>query len=77
MARERGHPPVAALTRPLILTAELDRFSRGQAPDYELMLDIMFYMTHYPDAVHHPKEDLAFAKIAERQPGSRNAPNSM
>jgi hypothetical protein len=23
----------------------------GQAPDYELMLDIMFYMTHYPDAL--------------------------
>ena len=27
------------------------------------MLDIMFYMTHYPDVVHHPREDLAFARI--------------
>ena len=39
---------------------------RGEAPDYELMLDIMFYMTHYPDVLHHPKEDLAFARITER-----------
>ena len=54
-----------------LLEAELDRFSSGRAPDYELMLDIMFYMTHYPDALHHPKEDLAFAKIAERHPGVR------
>ena len=30
------------------------------------MLDIMFYMTHYPDVLHHPREDLAFAKIKER-----------
>lgn len=54
-----------------LFEAELDRFSRGQAPDYQLMLDIMFYMTHYPDALHHPKEDLAFAKIAERYPDVR------
>jgi hemerythrin-like domain-containing protein len=54
-----------------LLEAELDRFSRGRAPDYELMLDIMFYMTHYPDALHHPKEDLAFAKVAERYPAIR------
>ena len=51
-----------------LLEAEIDRFSRGKAPDYELMLDIMFYMTHYPDALHHPKEDLAFARMAERYP---------
>ena len=54
-----------------LFEAELDRFSRGKAPDYELMLDIMFYMTHYPDALHHPKEDAAFARIAERCPGVR------
>ena len=53
-----------------LLEVELDRFHRGQAPDYELMLDIMFYMTHYPDVLHHPKEDLAFAKIAERDAGA-------
>src|SRR5215813_1728119 len=55
-----------------LFEAELDRFSRGQAPDYELMLDVMFYMTHYPDVLHHPKEDLAFARIAELNPGVRS-----
>ncbi len=53
------------------LEAELERFHKGESPDYELMLDIMFYMTHYPDVLHHPKEDLAFARIKERQPGAR------
>jgi hemerythrin-like domain-containing protein len=49
-----------------LLDAQLDRFHRGEAPDYELMLDIMFYMTHYPDVLHHPKEELAFERIAAR-----------
>jgi hemerythrin-like domain-containing protein len=48
-----------------LLEAELDLFHEGERPNYELMLDIMFYMTHYPDVLHHPREDLAFAKIKE------------
>jgi hemerythrin-like domain-containing protein len=27
----------------------------------------MFYMTHYSDVLHHPKEDLVFAKVQERE----------
>ena len=54
-----------------LLEVQLDRFHRGEAPDYELMLDIMFYMTHYPDVAHHPKEDLAFARIGERHAAAR------
>jgi hemerythrin-like domain-containing protein len=46
-----------------IFAAELDALHEGTRPNYELMLDIMFYMTHYPDVVHHPREDLAFARI--------------
>lgn len=56
-----------------LLEVELDHFRRGKAPDYGLMLDIMFYMTHYPDVLHHPKEDLAFARIAEREASARPA----
>ena len=55
-----------------LLEVELDRFHKGEAPDYELMLDIMFYMTHYPDALHHPREDLAFARIAGRHAAARS-----
>ena len=53
------------------LEAELQRFHKGESPDYQLMLDIMFYMTHYPDVLHHPKEDLAFARLKERDAGVR------
>jgi hemerythrin-like domain-containing protein len=31
--------------------------------DFELMHDIMVYMTHYPDHTHHPMEDLVFEKL--------------
>jgi hemerythrin-like domain-containing protein len=53
-----------------LLEGELERFHKGEPPDYELMLDIMFYMTHYPDVLHHPKEDLAFAWIKDREAGA-------
>jgi len=50
-----------------LLEGQLELFHRGNAPNYQLMLDIMYYMTHYPDVFHHPKEDLAFAKVKERE----------
>ena len=49
-----------------MLESELDLVHEGGSPDYEMMLDIMYYMTHYSDAVHHPKEDLLFARIRAR-----------
>lgn len=60
-----------------LLELHLDRFHRGEPPDYELMLDIMFYMTHYPDVLHHPKEDLAFARIAQRDAGARSVVDAL
>lgn len=50
------------------LEAQLDHFHDGGAPHYDLMLDIMFYMTHYPDALHHPKEDMALARMRAHEP---------
>jgi hemerythrin-like domain-containing protein len=49
-----------------LLDDELKLLHDAGAPDYELMLDIMYYMTHYPDVLHHPREDLVFARIKER-----------
>lgn len=54
-----------------LLEGQLDLFHKGESPDYELMLDVMFYMTHYSDVLHHPKEDLAFARIKEREVKAR------
>ena len=34
----------------------------------ELLAEIMHYMTVYPDAVHHPKEDVAYAQLREHRP---------
>ena len=33
--------------------------------DFDLMHDIMVYMTHYPDHTHHPMEDLMFKKLVK------------
>lgn len=62
----RDHANFAVLLD--LLEREVELFHRGETPDYELMSDIMFYMTHYTDLVHHPREDLAFARMRERDP---------
>lgn len=49
-----------------LLEKQLGLFHECAVPNYEMMLDIMFYMTHYPDLFHHPREDLAFAKVEKR-----------
>lgn len=49
-----------------VMEEQLDLFLRGEHPNYELMLDIVYYMTHYPDCFHHPKEDIAFAQMGDR-----------
>ena len=60
-----------------LLEDQLDLFHESETPDYEMMLDIMFYMTHYPDVLHHPREDLAFARIAELDVNSRPLVNEL
>jgi len=37
-------------------------------PDFELFDEIMRYMTVYPDAVHHPKEDVIYGELRARRP---------
>lgn len=49
-----------------LLEDQLELFHAGGSPQYDLMLDVMYYMTHYPDVLHHPKEDIVFAKVRER-----------
>ena len=49
-----------------LLARELDAVSDASGGDFELMRDIMVYMTRYPDHTHHPKEDLMFERMRER-----------
>lgn len=54
-----------------LLQGQLDLFHRGERPNYELMLDITSYLRHYPDRSHHPREDVAFARLVARDPDIR------
>jgi hemerythrin-like domain-containing protein len=51
-----------------LLQQELDCFHRGERPNYELMLDIVSYLRDYTDQYHHPREDVAFERLARRCP---------
>jgi hemerythrin-like domain-containing protein len=51
-----------------VLEQQLAVFHAGERPNYELMLDIVNYLRHYPDRFHHAREDVAFARLAERDP---------
>ena len=51
-----------------LLENESDAIYTEGTPDLELMLLIMRYMTAYPDAVHHPKEDKLYAELRAARP---------
>ena len=50
------------------LEREMAAFHQGDRPDYELMRDAVHYLHHYADQFHHPREDVAFARLVARQP---------
>jgi hemerythrin-like domain-containing protein len=54
-----------------LLERQLAAFHAGEQPDYALMLDIVHYLRHYPDRFHHPREDVAFARLVEHEPAMR------
>ncbi len=51
-----------------VLQKQVDLFHRGAQPNYELMLDVVSYLREYTDQTHHPREDVAFARLAKRCP---------
>jgi hemerythrin-like domain-containing protein len=53
------------------LRSELDAFHRGERPDYERMSEIVTYLRDYGDAVHHPRESVAFERLARHCPDMR------
>jgi hemerythrin-like domain-containing protein len=50
------------------LQKEVDAFATGERPSYELMVDVLLYLREFCDLVHHPREDAAFARLAQRVP---------
>ena len=51
-----------------LLQRQLDLFHRDEALNFELMMDIVSYLRDYGDRVHHPREDVAYARLAKRCP---------
>lgn len=51
-----------------LLDAETVRLADCDEPDYDLVYDIMTYMSEYPDAVHHPKEDMIYRHLKSIHP---------
>ena len=51
-----------------LLEKQVAAFHRGERPNYDLMGDIVYYLRSFADCIHHPREDVAFARLAERQP---------
>ncbi len=51
-----------------LLSQQVEHVREGERPDYELIHDIMSYMTIYSDAVHHPKEDVLYSAMKLEKP---------
>ncbi len=49
-----------------MLDAQLDLLHKGEDPEYQLMTDILYYMTQYSDLIHHPREEAIFSLLLER-----------
>jgi hemerythrin-like domain-containing protein len=52
-----------------LLEKQVAAFHRGGHPNYDLMGDIVYYLGSFADRFHHPREDVAFARLVEQEPG--------
>ena len=59
------------------LEREMAVFHEGGDPDYTLLRDVLHYLRHYGDRFHHPREDVAFAKLLERDSSLARAVNRL
>lgn len=46
-----------------LLHRQVAVFENGQRPNYDLMEDVISYLRTYSDRFHHPREDVAFARL--------------
>lgn len=58
------HRNIATLLR--TLEWQVAAFKNDSQPDYEVIRATLDYFRGFPDVCHHPKEDLVFAKLRER-----------
>lgn len=80
---ERRAPIIAAMADPVavwhaehmrfaslldFIEQQMTAFHLGQDPDYDLLRDVVYYLHHYADRYHHPRENVAFARLVSRDP---------
>ena len=51
-----------------LLERQVAAFHADNQPNFELMLDVVNYLRYFPDRYHHAREDVAFARLAQRDP---------
>lgn len=49
-----------------LLDRQLAVFATGERPDYDVIGAVIDYCLDFPDAVHHPKEDLVYRILVSR-----------
>jgi hemerythrin-like domain-containing protein len=54
-----------------VLEEELQAYETRGSADFDLMKQILEYTQHYPNLVHHPREEALFRRLRERDPASR------
>lgn len=67
---KRDHSHVVRMLA--IIEGQLTAVRELKKADFELLRDIMHYMTHYPDRVHHPMEDAMIRRMTERDPATQS-----
>jgi len=50
---------------------ELNAMRFDHVADFFLMTQILDYVSHYPDQLHHPQEDVLYAQLGQRFPEHR------
>lgn len=53
-----------------LLRAELEVGRAGRTWDFDLLHSVMEYALNFPDLCHHPKEDLIYRRMVERNPAA-------
>ncbi len=70
------HPVMATLyaehrymaTLMKLVDEQIEAMGQGEAVDSRVLYESLHYMTHYPDAFHHPREDMVYQRAGDLDP---------
>lgn len=55
-----------------LLEKQLDHLHNDKETNYQIMADILCYMTEYSDVSHHPREEVIFSLLAKHNSAAKN-----